>query len=150
MTNPWAEQLRDAILSNSALREGIQDDEAQPLIDWALQLAEEVTAGLPSMPDSVTEQRFEALSEALPKLITRITWAVVYRQKKGPDWTTRTLTQLNELNMTLRGANAPQISEARMAELANLQDELEPGALILNLIETLSPPEPPENGEYIL
>jgi hypothetical protein len=143
--NPWAEQLRDAILSNSAIREGIQDDAAQPLIDWGLQLAEQVTARLPSMPDSIVEQRFEALSAALPKLLTRITWVVVHREKKGADWTSRTLTQLNELNQTLHGTNAPQIDEARIAQLANRQDGLEPAALISDLIAVLSPQ--PENGE---
>ena len=146
--NPWAEQLRDIILSNSALREGIQDDAAQPLIDWGLALAEQVTKNLPSMPDTVASERYEALSGALPRLLTRITWVVVHREKKGPDWTTRTLNQLNELNHMLHGADAPQLSPSRIAELANRQDELEPAALINNLIEALSPP--PANGDTIL
>jgi hypothetical protein len=86
--------------------------------------------------------RFEALSGALPKLLTRITWVVVYRQKKGADWTTRTLNQLNELNQTLHGADAPQLGDLTIAELAGAQDEMEPAALINSLIESLSP-EPP-------
>ena len=144
--NPWAEKLRDAILSNSAIREGIHDDAAQPLIDWGLQLAEAVTAGLTAMPDNIATMRYEALYEALPKLLTRITWVVVYREKKGADWTARTLNQLNELNQALHGADAPQLDEARITQLANRQDGLEPGALISALIATLSP----ANGENSL
>jgi hypothetical protein len=140
--NSWAEQLRDIILSNSAIRNGIHDDAAQPLIDWGLALAEQVTESLTSMPDNVASVRFEALSGALPKLLTRITWVVVYRQKKGADWTTRTLNQLNELNQTLHGADAPQLGDLTIAELAGAQDEMEPAALINSLIESLSP-EPP-------
>ena len=146
--NPWAAKLRDIILSNSALRSGIQDDAAQPLIDWGLQLANEVTQSLASMPEDAASARFEALSEALPKLLTRVTWVVVYREKKGADWTARTLHQLNELNQTLHGADAPQFSEMVIMQLAEGQDALEPTALISNLIENLSP-QPP-NGDVSL
>ena len=146
--NPWAEQLRDAILSNSAIRNGIQDDEAQQLIDWGLQLAQEVTAGLTSMPDNIASVRFQALSEALPKLLTRVTWVAVHREKKGPDWTMRTLNQLNELNQTLHGVDAPQLGEERMVDIATAPAEPDVKTLIGNLIIDLSPQ--PANGENAL
>jgi len=40
----WTKQIQDAIAENSALREGLQDDEALPLIDWGAQQAEQLGA----------------------------------------------------------------------------------------------------------
>jgi len=144
--NEWAARLRDAILDNSALRDGLLDEEAQPLIDWGLALAAVVTAPLPTLPDP--EMRYEELYDALPKLMTRITWVTIYRQNKGADWTTRTLQQLNELNIVLHGETAPQIPALQMSAYAEASDGLSNGALVQALMQHLSLPIEPEE-EYI-
>ncbi len=141
--NAWGEQLRDAILENSAIRDGLTDDEAQPLIDWGLARAVEVTQGLDLMDEMDAEARYEELYNALPKLLTRITWVALYRADKGADWTTRTLEQLNEFNRTLLGDYAPQISPTAINAYAALTDGMEAGALVVELMRRLSPPPPP-------
>ena len=55
ISGDYAARLRDAILDNSALRNGLNDDEAQPLIDRGLSMADRVTVGVQD------EARYEQL-----------------------------------------------------------------------------------------
>jgi hypothetical protein len=139
LPNKWAARLRDAILDNSALRDGLTDEEAQPLIDWGLAVAVRVTADLSSRTPNEADVRYEELYEALPKLLTRITWVTLFREKKGAEWTVKTLNQLNELNRTLYGESAPQFSDLQISTYANRYDGLERGALVKALMSILSP-----------
>lgn len=132
--NVWTERLRDAILDNSAWRRGLEDDEAQPLLDWGLAKANEVTTPLTTMPPEDAEARYDELYGALPKQMTRITWAATYREKKGEGWTRKTLNQLNELNQTLYGQAAPQIDQAWIDAYATHQDG---GLLLVEILNAL-------------
>lgn len=148
-----AQRLRDAILENSALRDGLTDDQAQPLIDWGLALADEVGAKIDQMPADDLETNYETYASALLKLMTRITWVATYRSSKGEAWTQDTLAKLNELNRTLRGESAPQISETTMHGYAQQIDGLDQGALVRELMQQLSPtvqllPPPQEDSTH--
>ena len=148
-----AQNLRDAILENSALRDGLTDDEAQPLIDWGLALADEVGAKVDQLPAEDLETNYEEHAAALLKLLTRITWAATYRTNKGEAWTRTTLEQLNQLNRTLRGEAAPQISENAISGYAQGADGLDNGAFVRELMKQLSPavallPPPQEDTDH--
>jgi hypothetical protein len=141
-SNEWGKRLQDAILENAAIRDGLHDDEAQPLIDWGLALAVQVTNGLEKLPKAEAEIRYEELYGALPKLLTRITWFTLHRVNKGPEWANRTLEQLNELSRTLHGENAPQIPALLMSAYANSADGMATPAMVNTLMQhlTLVPP----------
>lgn len=136
--NTWTERLRDTLLDNSALRDGLTDDEAQPLIDWGLAQAERVTAGLDGMMPEIAEAHYETLSSALPKLLTRITWLAVHRERKGPQWTQQTIDQINRFSQDLYGQDAPQLPPDSLSTLAQPAPN---GPYILTLIRYLSPTE---------
>jgi hypothetical protein len=101
---------------------------------------------LPTKTPNEADIRYEELYEALPKFLTRITWVTLFREKKGVDWTVKTLNQLNELSRTLYGESAPQFSEVQISTYANQYDGLERGALVKALMSILSPTdtEPPQ------
>jgi hypothetical protein len=143
-TNHWGQSLQDAILDNSALRDGLTDDEAQPLIDWGLDLAATLTQGLDRLPDVEAEARYEQLYAHLPKLMTRFTWLALHRAAKGQDWATRTLEQMNDYSRELYGPAAPQLNALALGRYASGADALERGALILALMADFSPPPPPQ------
>lgn len=139
--NPFTASLRDAILDNSSVRDGLTDDEAEPLIEWGLAQAEIVTRSLPDQSADEAEMRYEELYGALPMLMTRITWAATFRAQKGADWTLNALKQLNEMSQTLHGENAPQIAEHLLTAYAQGADGLDQGAFVLALMEHLTPSE---------
>lgn len=140
--NPFNARLKDAILDNSSLRDGLTDDEAEPLIEWGLAQAESLTRNLPDQSSDEAEIRYEELYSTLPKLMTRITWAATFRAQKGADWTLNALKQLNELSQTLHGENAPQIPEHLLTAYAQGADGLDQGAFVLALMEHFTPSEP--------
>jgi len=145
MTNEWTKQLKDAILENSGIRRDLTDDEFAPLLAWGLAQAEMLTAPLGDHPEP--NVRYEELYGTLPKLMTRITWVAVYRASKGADWTLKTLNQLNDLNKSLYGEEAPQFHPLVMQQYAAAEDNLARGEVIQTLIANLSPQEGNENGE---
>ncbi len=138
--NPWTAKLHDTILDNSSITDGLTDDQAQPLIDWGLDMAVIVTQNFPSTPDPALEDRFDELRADLPRLMKRISWICLYREKKGPEWTLKTLGQLNEMNQNLHGAHAPQIPPQEQEQLAHQQIGLDGLALIRHLMQRLTPP----------
>jgi hypothetical protein len=142
--NTWADKLRDKLLDNSALRDGLTDDEAQPLLDWGLALAEKVTMGMETRPEPQAEARYEALSSALPKLITRINWVTIHAAQKGADWTAQTMQQMNELNRILHGEAAPQLPQQALEAISNSPNHAN---TLQFLMHQLSPTEESFNGE---
>lgn len=140
MSNEWSAKIKDAILSDSALRDGLTDQEAQPLIDWGLARAEEIGSQIAALPAAEIEIVLEEKQYALLKLMTRITWIAIHRAGKGAEWTTATLQKLNELNQTLYGETAPQISDNLIAAYAQQSNGLTQGEMVLELMKQLSPP----------
>ncbi len=138
--NPWRAKLRDTILDNSSITDGLTDDEAQPLIEWGLVMADRVTQGLPRTPDPAAEARLDDLRADLPRLMKRISWIRQYREKKGPEWTLKTLGQLNEMNQHLHGDAAPQLDSVTQSRIAHKQDDLTGFALLQDLMQRLTPP----------
>jgi hypothetical protein len=138
-SNEWGQRLQDALLDNAAMRDGLTDSEAQPLLDWGLALAVRVTTGLEQRSKAEAEVRYEELYAALPKLLTRISWLTLHRAAKGPDWATRTLEQLNEFNRALHGDSAPQIPALLMTSYASAADGMARPDFIKALMDHLSP-----------
>ncbi|NJL92914.1 MAG: hypothetical protein HC915_03925 [Anaerolineae bacterium] len=145
--NDFGTKLSEAVLSSSALRENLTDDEAQPLVDWGVAQAEQVGA---QMGDLLPMQQAMALEEkqtALLKLLTRITWVAVHSANKGEAWTRKTLAQINEYEQVLYGPAAPQLNAELMDRIALGQAGYNQGELVLTLIQALSPEEDISNGE---
>jgi hypothetical protein len=138
MDNIWGQKLRDAILSNSAVRDGLTDDEAQPLIDWGLALADGIGKKMAQLPDP--EGAYETYLAALPKLLTRVNWLAVFSAKKGPEWTKKTIDQVHELTQTLFEEQAPPIDSENMLRYLVLGVEaLDRNSVVHQLIQKLSP-----------
>ncbi len=139
MGNIWSDKLRDAILSNSAIRDGLQDDAAQPLIDWGLELAEAVGEKMSQLPPEQTDAAYDTYQGALSKLLTRLNWLITFSQKKGEDWTRKTLAQINELSQTLFGEQAPLLSEDEMLHMLLAEAESDNKSRIAHLMKRVSP-----------
>lgn len=138
--NRWSTKLRDAIVSNSAIRDGLKDDEAQPLIDWGLSLADSIGAKMENVPESEIEEVYDKYQAALSKLLTRINWLITFSQKKGPAWTQKTIDQLNELTHTLFGEQAPQLPvEDIMNYVLSDSDAADRRARVQQLMQRVAP-----------
>ena len=139
-SNPWVKQIEDAIASNSALREGLHDNEAMPLIDWgaerAQQIGQRMAAQATVAPDS---EEVAETAYTLGRLMTRITWVVVYRNKKDAAWLTRTFNTINQLSQELYGPDAATLSEAEIADWIATHSQFSNGELVKQLIERLTP-----------
>jgi len=135
-SNPWVKQIEDAIASNSALREGLHDNEAMPLIDWgaerAQQIGQRMAAQATVAPDS---EEVAETAYTLGRLMTRITWVVVYRNKKDAAWLTRTFNTINQLSQELYGPDAATLSEAEIADWIATHSQFSNGELVKQLIE---------------
>ncbi|MBN1680115.1 MAG: hypothetical protein JW966_07470 [Anaerolineae bacterium] len=137
----WVQHILDTIADNSALREGLNDDEALPLIDWGAAQAEQIGKRLaaPGAPPT-DEEQVSNTAYALTRLMTRITWVVVYRHEKDANWLTRTFGKINALSQDVHGPDAPALSDdeiaAWIAEHANHNN----GDLIQMLTARLTPP----------
>lgn len=145
MENIWGQKLRDAILSNSAIRDGLTDEEAQPLIDWGLGLADVIGKKMASLPDP--EAAYETYLAALPRLMTRVNWLTTFSQKKGVDWTKKTIAQVHELTRTLFEEQArPLDAENLLRYLVLGAEEIDRKSRVIQLIQKFSP----EDKEGIL
>jgi len=136
----WVKQIEDTIGDSSKVREGLQDNEAIPLIDWgaaqAQRIVQRITAAGQPTP---TEDQVGELAYSLVRLMTRITWVVVYRNKKDAAWLTRTFHTINELSQELFGPNAPLLTEQEIADWIAEHSKHTDGELIQNLLARLSP-----------
>lgn len=142
----WTKQIQDAIAENSALREGLHDDEVLPLIDWGAQQAERLGSRLsaPGAPEPDEEQVADA-AYSLVRLMTRITWLAVYRHKKDDAWLMRTFQTVNQLNRELHGPDAPVFSDDDIAAWIASHAQYSNADLVKNLIAHLSPPSGSED-----
>lgn len=150
MVDRWTKLIQDTIADSSGVREGLHDDEAMPLIDWGAARAEQLAARLasPGTPEP-TEESVGETAYSLVRLMTRITWVVVYRRKKDAAWLTRTFNKINELSQEVHGPDAPTLTDAEIAAWIAGDDNRTNGELIADLIArltpqaaTASPPEP--------
>lgn len=145
MENIWGQKLRDAILSNSAVRDGLTDEEAQPLIDWGLGLADIIGKKMASLPDP--EAAYETYLAALPKLMTRINWLTTFSQKKGAEWTKKTIAQVQELSQTLFEEQAPPLDAENMLRYLILgAEEIDRKSRVMLLIQKLTPENKDKEG----
>lgn len=132
--------MADALLDNSAMRDGLTDDEAKPMIDFGMALANDVGDKLEAHAKSPEfEAYYEDQRTAFVKIMTRIGWVAIYREKKGADWTVKTLKQINDYHQTLRGAEAPQLSPTIINAYAHQMDGLDKGAFVQDILNQLSP-----------
>jgi hypothetical protein len=153
----WAKQIQEAIASTSAVREGLHDDEAIPLIEWGMAHSEHLGRRMaaPGVPEPSPEQ-VDGAAFALVRLMTRVTWLVVYRNKKDAAWLTRTFAALNQLSRELYGEDAPVFSDEEIATWIAEHANHTNGELVQGLIARLtpasmgvpsSPPESPDAPE---
>lgn len=139
-------QIQDAI-ADSNVREGLNDDEAMPLMDWGIQQAEHIGSRLAASttpPPDATQ--VSELGFSLARLMTRVTWLVVYRKKKDSAWLTRTFQTINDLNRQLHGADAPVFSDEEIAAWIAAEAPGSNGDQVKALIDHLTPADqkPPE------
>lgn len=112
----WAKQIQEAIASTSAVREGLHDDEATPLIEWGIAHSEHLGRRMAAPGATApTPEQVDSTAFALVRLMTRITWLVVYRNKKDAAWLTRTFAALNQASRELYGEDAPVLSDEEIA-----------------------------------
>lgn len=106
----YAARLRDAILDRSALTDDLLDDEAELLLNWALQQADRVAALMQNETDMETK------SEALMDLVKAINRLVAYRFDKDETWFSAKLNDLNNLSTSING---PATDATQQAVLLN-------------------------------
>ena len=138
--NPWTKQISDTLADADAVREGLHDDEALPLVDWGTAQAQALGARMaaPETPSPTPEQAAET-GYALVRLMTRITWVVTYRHKKDAAWLTRTFHKINDLSRELHGPDAPTLSEDEIAAWIADHAAHTNGELVQSLIARLTP-----------
>ncbi|HVO71681.1 MAG TPA: hypothetical protein VMT24_16645 [Aggregatilineaceae bacterium] len=136
----WAKQIQETIASTSTVRDGLHDDEAIPLIEWGIACSEHLGRRMaaPGVPEPSPEQVDDA-AYALVRLMTRVTWLVVYRNKKDAAWLTRTFAAINQLSHELYGEDAPVFSDDEIAAWIVEQSGHTNGELIQGLIARLTP-----------
>jgi hypothetical protein len=136
----WAKQIQEAIASTSAVREGLHDDEAIPLIEWGIAHSEHLGRRMaaPGAPAPTPEQ-VDTAAFALVRLMTRVTWLVVYRNKKDSAWLTRTFAAINQLSRELYGEDAPVLSDEEIAAWIAEQPAHNNAELVHGLIARLTP-----------
>jgi len=117
-TNEWTQRIQDVIASDEGLSEGLNDEEALPLIDWGRQQAEKLGSKLADP----TDEKAAATGHVLARLMKRITWLAVYRQEKDANWLAQTISEINDLNRQLHGAEAPALTPEEVAGLVSHSD----------------------------
>jgi hypothetical protein len=137
MAESWVRTLQDAVLDNAALRDGFQDAQAEPFIDWGWNLAAQVGLSLDALPLAEAEAQAETAKSALLKLLLRMNWLARHHASKGTEWTATTLGQMNGFARQLWGESAPQLDAERYVGvsrdpvdyLSALMHDLQPAAL---------------------
>jgi hypothetical protein len=135
----WAKQIKDQIADSSKVREGLNDDEAIPLIDWGNQQANKLAETMANTPDPTTEA-VDIKGYDLVRLMTRITWLATYRHKKDALWLTQTFKTINQINQALHGPNASAFSDDEINTWLATHSQYSNSELIQNLMTRLTPP----------
>jgi hypothetical protein len=131
----------EALADTAKIREGLQDEEAQPLIEWGTRYAQWLAARLdsPGAAPPDTEQ-VKTTAHTLVRLMTRLTWLVTYRHKKDAAWLTQTFQMVNKLNQDLLGTDAPVFTDEEITAWLTGHNTQTNGALLQNLVARLTPP----------
>lgn len=117
-SNAYVDKLKDALLDNSALRDGLTDEEAKPLIDWALRQADYVAASIENDEDAEFKQT------NLNRLVLYITRFTTRRlDGKDDEWVTKQLSRLNEFSTNIGGKTLPDSVQAQLLHHAELSHE---------------------------
>lgn len=150
--NPWTKRIEDTLADASAVREGLQDDEALPLMDWGVAQAHVLGARMAApeaaaAPAPPAEEQVAEKAYALVRLMTRITWVVTYRHKKDAAWLTRTFNKINDLSRELHGPDAPALSDDEIADWIATHAQHSNAELLQDLIARLTPGQPAQPDE---
>lgn len=148
--NPWIKRIEDTLADANAVREGLRDDEALPLMDWGVAQARVLGARMASPqaaaqepePGAGAEAQVDEKAYALVRLMTRITWVVTYRHKKDAAWLTRTFNKINDLSRELHGPDAPVLSDDEIAAWIATHAQHSNAELVQDLIARLTPGQP--------
>lgn len=108
--NAYAERFRAVVLDNASMTDGLNDDEARVLIDWALKLAEQVGANVVDDADVETKQgELTRFLSGFGRLVTR------RHEHPEPEWAAEKLQGQMEHSAVISG---PTLSAAQMGILA--------------------------------
>lgn len=139
-TTPYTQKLREAVVSTSAVREGLPDDDAIPFIEWGSAHADVVARRLaaPGSPPP-SEEQVAGMAYTLTRLLTRLNWLVTYRSKKDAAWLARTFAMVNQLSRELHGDEAPTLSDEEIAAWIADQPNRTDRELLQQLVARLTP-----------
>lgn len=135
----WTRQIQDALAGDSGLREGLNDDEARPLVDWGAEQAATLARRLAHSDTPPDAEQVAMAAYTLGRLMSRINWVVTYRTKKDSAWLMRTLTKINQLSQELFGPDAPALSDDEIAAWIADQPNHDNGTLVRGLLARLTP-----------
>ncbi len=132
----YAEQFRAVVLDNASMTDGLNDTEAQVLIDWALKLAEQVGGNVADDADAETKQgSLTRFLSGIGRLVTR------RHEHPEPEWAAEKLQGQMEHSAVIGG---PTISAEQISALAvTINDHTLPNMDVLQrILATYSPSEP--------
>lgn len=138
-TDQWTRQIQDALAGDSGLREGLNDDEARPLVDWGAEQAATLAQRLAQASPPPDAEQVAMAAYTLGRLMTRVNWVVTYRTKKDTAWLTRAFIKINQLSQELFGPDAPTLSDDEIAAWIADQPQHDNGALVRGLLARLTP-----------
>ncbi len=139
----WARLLQDALATDSAIREGLQDADAIPFMEWGRAQAERVAARWAAQGLAPSEEQLDEAAAALLELMTNVNWVVRYRHKKGTAWLVNMLRSLNALSRELFGQNAPVLGEETIAAWVRKDVPGRDGEALRALLAHLTPAQKP-------
>lgn len=137
----WTAHIQDVVASDSSIREGLQDDDAIPLMDWGRAQAQQLAARMVTQTPTIDEEIADAEAHALVKLMTTISRAVVHRHAQGDDWLVKVFNRLNKTSQRVYGDNAPVMSDEAIAAWIATHKDRSNGELLRDLLARFSPPE---------
>lgn len=136
----WTAHIQDVIASDSSIREGLQDDDAIPLMEWGRTQAQQLAARMVTQAPTIDEEAAGAEAHALVKLMTTISRAVVHRHAQGDDWLVKVFNRLNKTSQRVYGDNAPVMSDEAIAAWIATHKDRTNGDLLRDLLARFSPP----------
>lgn len=137
----WTAHIQDVVASDSSIREGLQDDDAIPLMDWGHAQAQQLAARMVTQAPAIDEEAADAEAHVLVKLMTTISRAVVHRHAQGDDWLVKVFNRLNKTSQRVHGDDAPVMSDEAIAAWIATHKDRSNGELLRDLLARFSPPE---------
>ncbi len=115
--NEYTHKLKDALLDNSALRDGLTDEEAKPLIDWALRQVDYV------VPTIENDEDAEFKQTNLNRLVLYITRFTTRRlDDKDNEWVNKQLERLAEFSTYIGGKSLTEAVQSQLVNHAGLSN----------------------------